>query len=142
MSCWSRQVVPEFALFHRLGTFAVDGTRLPESRTAKVELPSHLPARLIKCTVCGQPPQYLTSLCDAYRFPAREIAAHYTHRWEIELGFREIKQGMRQNTTVLRSKLPELERQEAWGMLIALSPPERQYVRTRESSNSRDLTVQ
>jgi hypothetical protein len=44
---------------------------------------------------------------------------HYTQRWEIELGFREIKQGMMKNTTTLRSKLPELVRQEVWGMLIA-----------------------
>jgi hypothetical protein len=40
-------------------------------------------------------------------------------RWEIELGFRKIRQGMLKNTTTLRSKLPELVRQEVWGMLIA-----------------------
>ena len=96
--------------------------RLPVSQQARKdrpELPSHWQARLIKCMVGGQPRQYLTSLCDAHRFPAREIAAHYMQRWEIELGFREIKQGMMKNTTTLRSKLPELVRQEVWGMLIA-----------------------
>lgn len=68
--------------------------------------------------VGGQPRQFLTSLYDPQRFPAREIAEHYVQRWEIELGFREIKQGMLKNTTTLRSKLPELVRQEVWGMLI------------------------
>ncbi|MCS0629285.1 hypothetical protein NX786_08075 [Telluria mixta] len=43
---------------------------------------------------------------DARRFPAREIAAHHMQRWEIELGFREIKQGMLKKTMTLRSKLP------------------------------------
>lgn len=96
--------------------------RLPMSRQARKlhpDWPSHWQARLINCMVGGQPRQFLTSLCDARRFPAREIAAHYVQRWEIELGFREIKQGMLKNTKTLRSKLPQLVRQEVWGMLIA-----------------------
>jgi hypothetical protein len=108
-------------VIHQLGPddFLV---RLPVSQQARKErpeLPSHWQTRLIKCMVGGQTRQFLTSLCDAHRFPAREIAAHYLQRWEIELGFREIKQGMLKNTTTLRGKLPELVRQEVWGMLIA-----------------------
>lgn len=91
----------------------------PQARKQRPDLPSHWQARLIKCMVGGEPRQYLTSLCDAPRFPAREIAIYYTQRWEIELGFREIKQGMHKNATTLRSKLPELVRQEVWGTLIA-----------------------
>lgn len=67
----------------------------------------------------GERRQYLTSLFDPHRYPAREIAAHYMRRWEIELGFREIKQGMQKNATTLRSKLPALVRQEVLGTLIA-----------------------
>jgi hypothetical protein len=104
--------------------FAVDDCLIrlpvsPQARKQHPDLPSHWQARLIKCTVGGQPRQFLTSLCDARRFPARDIAAHYVQRWEIELGFREIKQGMLRKATTLRSKLPELVRQEVWGMLIA-----------------------
>jgi hypothetical protein len=91
----------------------------PQARKQRPELPEHWQARLIKCMIGGQSRQFLTSLCDAHRFPAREIAAYYVQRWEIELGFREIKQGMLKNTTTLRSKLPDLVRQEVWGMLIA-----------------------
>jgi hypothetical protein len=91
----------------------------PQARRQRPDLPSHWEARLIKCMVGGQPRQFLTSMCDARRFPAREIAAHYVQRWEIELGFKEIKQGMLKKTTTLRSRLPELVRQEVWGMFIA-----------------------
>lgn len=43
----------------------------------------------------------------------------YRQRWEIELGFREIKQSLQDGEPVLRSKRPELVRQELWGVLIA-----------------------
>lgn len=91
----------------------------PQARKQRPDLPSHWQARLITCMVGGERRQYLTSLWDAHRFPAREIVAHYMQRWEIELGFREIKQGMQKNATTLRSKLPALVRQEVWGTLIA-----------------------
>lgn len=91
----------------------------PQARQQRPDLPFYWQARLIKCMIGGEPRQFLTSLCDAQRFPARDIAAHYVQRWEIELGFREIKQGMQKNTTTLRSRLPELVRQEVWGTLIA-----------------------
>jgi IS4 transposase len=91
----------------------------PRAKRLHPALPPYWQARLISCKVGGQAREYLTSLCDVQRFPARDIAAHYVQRWEIELGFREIKQGMLKKAATLRSKLPELVRQEVWGMLIA-----------------------
>ncbi|MGX9217352.1 transposase [Massilia varians] len=91
----------------------------PQARKLRPELPTQWQARLTKCMIGRQPRHFLTSLVDARRFPARDIAAHYVQRWEIELGFREIKQSMLKSAPVLRSKLPELVRQEVWGMLIA-----------------------
>ncbi|EJL6296938.1 IS4 family transposase, partial [Vibrio cholerae] len=38
---------------------------------------------------------------------------------EIELGYREMKQYMLQNSLTLRSKTPALVKQELWGMLLA-----------------------
>jgi hypothetical protein len=52
-------------------------------------------------------------------YPARQLAELYRQRWEIELGFREIKQTLQVGQPVLRSKQPELVRQELWGVLIA-----------------------
>ncbi|THC38071.1 IS4 family transposase [Massilia sp. Mn16-1_5] len=109
------EVVHEFAP----GDYLVRMPVSPRAQKLHPELPSHWQARLIKCKVGGQTREFLTSLCDAQRFPARDIAAHYVQRWEIELGFREIKQGMLKKATTLRSKLPELVRQEVWGLLIA-----------------------
>ncbi|WP_228355538.1 MULTISPECIES: transposase domain-containing protein, partial [unclassified Shigella] len=41
------------------------------------------------------------------------------NRWEIELGYREIKQTMQLSRLTLRSKKPELVEQELWGVLLA-----------------------
>ncbi|MCK6956738.1 transposase, partial [Enterobacter bugandensis] len=60
-----------------------------------------------------------TSMTDAMRYPGGEMADLYSHRWEIELGYREIKQTMQLSRLTLRSKKPELVEQELWGVLLA-----------------------
>jgi len=61
----------------------------------------------------------LTNLLDAEQAPALELAALYHERWEIESVFDEFKTHLRANSTVLRSKTPELVQQELWGLLLA-----------------------
>ncbi len=51
--------------------------------------------------------------------PALELAALYHERWEIEGVFDEFKTHLRANSTVLRSKTPDLVLQELWGLLLA-----------------------
>ena len=46
------------------------------------------------------------------------MADLYSHRWEIEPGYREIKQTMQLSRLTLRSKKPELVVQERWGVLL------------------------
>ena len=48
-----------------------------------------------------------------------ELAALYPQRWEIETAFDELKTHLRGSKIVLRSKTPELVRQEFWGLLLA-----------------------
>ncbi len=91
----------------------------PRARAQRPDLPATWEARLIECQVGGQLRRFLTSLRDPQIYPAREIVAHYVQRWEIELGFREIKQSLLQRSAVLRSKQPALVGQELWGTLIA-----------------------
>jgi hypothetical protein len=76
-------------------------------------------ARLIEVELAGKTRRFITSLLDVQRYSAKELAARYCQRWEIELGFREIKQSLQGSAPVLRSKQPDLVRQELWGVLIA-----------------------
>ena len=61
----------------------------------------------------------LTTLLDAKAAPALELAALYHQRWEIESVFDELKTHLRQGRRVLRSKTPELVRQEFYGWVLA-----------------------
>jgi len=69
----------------------------------------------------GAQPRYrlLTTLLDASVAPAMELAALYHQRWEIEAVFDELKTHLRQSRRVLRSKTPELVRQEFYGWVLA-----------------------
>jgi hypothetical protein len=91
----------------------------PRARQLHPELPSHWQARMIQTQVNGQPRRFITSMLDTQRFTAPQLVQLYRQRWEIELGFREIKQSLQQRHSVLRSKQPELVMQEVWGVLIA-----------------------
>jgi hypothetical protein len=61
----------------------------------------------------------ITNILDPELAPALELAALYHERWEIEGVFDEFKTHLRANSTVLRSKTPELAQQEMWGLLLA-----------------------
>lgn len=61
----------------------------------------------------------VTNILDPEQAPALELAALYHERWEIEGVFDEFKTHLRANSTVLRSKTPELVQQELWGLLLA-----------------------
>jgi hypothetical protein len=61
----------------------------------------------------------LTTLLDPAAAPAEELAALYHERWEIETAFAELKTHLRGAQIVLRSKTPDLVRQEFYGLLLA-----------------------
>lgn len=61
----------------------------------------------------------VTNILDPEAAPASELAALYHERWEIEGVFDEFKTHLRGNSTVLRSKTPDLVKQELWGLLLA-----------------------
>jgi len=61
----------------------------------------------------------VTTLLAPARAPATELATLYHERWEIESAFDELKTHLRGARRVLRSKTPDLVRQEAWGFLLA-----------------------
>lgn len=61
----------------------------------------------------------LTSLLDPQAFPADEIATLYHERWELELGYDEIKTEMLDREEAIRSKSPTAVTQELWGVFLA-----------------------
>jgi hypothetical protein len=61
----------------------------------------------------------LTSVLDPQQAPAQELAALYHERWEIETALDELKTHLRGAQIVLRSKTPDLVRQEFYGLLMA-----------------------
>ncbi len=69
----------------------------------------------------GAEPLYrlITSILDCELAPAEELAALYHQRWEIETAFDELKTHLRGARIVLRSKTPDLVRQEFYGLLMA-----------------------
>jgi hypothetical protein len=71
--------------------------------------------------VAGAEPAYrlVTTILDPAQAPAEELAALYHERWEIEGAFDELKTHLRGAQIVLRSKTPDLVRQEFYGLLLA-----------------------
>lgn len=60
----------------------------------------------------------ITTILDLNDTPAIELAAAYHERWEIEGLIGEVKTHQRGSGCVLRSKAPDLVRQEVWSLLL------------------------
>ena len=61
----------------------------------------------------------LTTILDPDAAPATELAALYHERWEIETALDELKTHLRGSRIVLRSKTPDLVKQEFYGLMLA-----------------------
>ena len=95
----------------------------PSAATRKLHpsLPEFLTVRAIHYQRKGFRAQtLLTSLLDPVAFPAAEIIALYHERWELELGYDEIKtHTLEREEASLRCKSPERVSQELWGLAVA-----------------------
>lgn len=91
------------------------------ARRKNPTLPQTWTARAVRYQRKGfRPRTLLTSLVDPEKHPAAEIIELYHERWEIELGYGEIKTDMLDATKrPLRSLTPARIGQEIWGLLIA-----------------------
>jgi hypothetical protein len=61
----------------------------------------------------------ITTILDPELAPADELAALYHERWEIETALDELKTHLRGSKIILRSKTPDLVRQEFYGLMMA-----------------------
>ncbi len=83
-----------------------------------------IPVRVVEYRLVGTEkaePMYrlITTILEENKAPAQELAALYHERWEIENALDELKTHLRGAKIVLRSKKPELVRQEFYGLLLA-----------------------
>ena len=90
----------------------------PQARKRNPGLPTHWEVREVSYEVQGKLKTVMTSL-PASTYSTMAVAKLYQQRWEIELGFRDIKSSMQQNAMTLRSKKIDLVYQEVWGLLLA-----------------------
>jgi len=88
-----------------------------QTRRANPEMPERWLVRAIRYERPGfQPQTLLTSLHDHKKFPAREMVALYHERWELELGFDEVKTELLEREEALRSKTPRGVAQDLWSL--------------------------
>lgn len=111
----------KYALSRELG----DGSALAtiavprEIRVANPEAPKTVMVRLIAYHHPeGEPGILMTSLLDASAYPAAEILAVYHKRWELEVGFDELKTHMLLRKEALRSKTVDGVYQEFWALML------------------------
>ena len=82
-----------------------------------------IPVRVVEYTIPNRSGdaeriRVLTTILDEAFATATELAALYQQRWEFELTLDEIEIHQMSSTRLLRSKTPELVRQEMWALLL------------------------
>lgn len=90
-----------------------------------LSLATHIPVRVIEYRVRGQAGdqatsetfRLITTILDPAQASALELAEAYHQRWELESAFKEIEIYLRAGRGI-RSKTPELVRQELWGLFL------------------------
>jgi Insertion element 4 transposase N-terminal/Transposase DDE domain len=90
------------------------------ARALDPSLPKTWQVRAIRYQRRGFRPQLLlTSMLDPKPYPAKEVIALYHERWELELGFDEVKTEVLDRQEALRSQKPAGVMQELWGVALA-----------------------
>ena len=123
---------------HKLGTddWLVEITLSEPTRKAHPDLPLVWLARAITYKKPGFPRRtLLTSLGNPDLYPRREIINLYHERWELELGYDEIKTHLLDRQEAIRSRTPVGVRQELWGILIAYNLVRLEMERAAEEAN-------
>jgi Insertion element 4 transposase N-terminal/Transposase DDE domain len=99
-------------------------SRIYASERERRKQTNSIRVRVIEYRLEGVPeaePSYrlVTTILDHQAAPAAELAALYHERWEIETALDELKSHLRGTQVVLRSKTPDLVKQEFYGFLLA-----------------------
>jgi hypothetical protein len=92
-------------------------------RSATVEAASGPAVRVVEYEVTNRDGKaeifcLITTIMDPEKASAVELAEAYNQRWELESSFDEIKTHQRGSGGVLRSRSPEMVKQEIWALLL------------------------
>ena len=99
--------------------------RIPLSAVEDPRDATHIPVRVIEYAITGdgidqaQTYRLITTILDPDAARALELARAYQQRWEYEISLKEIETQLLEPGHGLRSKTPELIRQEFWALLLA-----------------------
>jgi IS4 transposase len=101
------------------------GYRIDADNVEDLRLATHIRVRVIEYRVAGHAGQsatsetyrLITNILDGEQASAAELAGAYHQRWELESAFKEIEIYLRAGHGI-RSKTPELVRQEVWGLFL------------------------
>jgi len=106
------------------------------ARRADPALPRTWRARAVTYQRAGAagPQRLLTSLLDPVQYPAAELVALYHERWELELGYDEVKTELLDRAETLRSLRPAAVTQEVWGVLLAYNLVRLEMTRVAEAA--------
>lgn len=105
------------------GTALVDVRPSREARKKHPGLPACIRGRIIAYQhEGGQPSRLFTTLTDPAEYPADELVELHHERWELEVGYDELKTHMLERHECLRSLTPANVRQELWGSPAHLQP--------------------
>ena len=120
------QLLPDGSYLSEISRIKSPGkTRIPLDTVRDPHLATHLPVRVIEYQVHtgaeNEEPEtfrLITTITDHHEVNAAELASAYAQRWEFESSLREIECQLLTPGGTLRSKSPELVRQEIWGILL------------------------
>jgi hypothetical protein len=143
---WPGQVLPDGSFLSVMPTPA-ESVRYGQARAAGRSLPgppAGHPVRIIDytVTVCAgdgslrvESFRLVTTLLNPDEAPAAELAALYHERWESEISYGEIKTRLRGAAFLLRSRCPELVRQELFAFLAVYQALCALRVRTAQTAD-------
>jgi Insertion element 4 transposase N-terminal/Transposase DDE domain len=99
--------------------------RASQRRGGRAHIPdeARLPVRVVEYTIPNRDGKVetikiITTILDPEQATADELAALYNQRWEFELTLDEVETHQMPADRMLRSRTPELVRQEIWALLL------------------------
>ncbi|MEQ9496293.1 MAG: IS4 family transposase [Deltaproteobacteria bacterium] len=122
-----------FEVVERLsdGTILAKMNPSKDLKRAHNDVPGPIEVRIVEYQhPGGKPGRLATTLVDPELAPAEELIELYHDRWDLEIGFDEIKTHMRERAEALRSKKPDGVYQEVWAILLVYNLVRREMYMT------------